>query len=161
MLAALAAACGHPAGPSVALAHVADAPQETTAKALTLTARSVRDVRGVGRWSTRNPRSVGVKEASIHEMWVVPLIDPGAALGTQVYAWVTPSAPIADGATPDAWFAQLASELDDHTLTLKVATRASEARRTDSGWGKALADAETRLGVASHPDAPVLFFPSP
>lgn len=161
LVAALCPACALPSLRPVELARVADAPQATSARAMTLTAQSVREVRGVGQLKTRHPRAVGVKEPIVHEMWVVPLVDPGEPLGPQVAAWVTPLDLRADGESPDAWFARLASELDGKRVTLKVASRAAEARKSESGWGKAITDAEARFGVQSHPEAPVLFFPSP
>lgn len=162
LVAALCPACALPSLRPVELARVADAPQATSARAMTLTAQSVREVRGVGTWVTRAQRSGGgADDVATHEMWVVPLVDPGEALGQQVAAWVTPSEHLAGGASPEAWFARLASELDGQRLTLKVASRAAEARKSESGWGKAITDAEARFGVQSHPDAPVLFFPSP
>lgn len=145
----------------VVLQRVSDAPAHTTAQSFTLTARSVREVRGVGSWTTRHERSVGTGEVGTHEMWVVPLVDPGSPLGGEVFAWVTPSSPIQGGQSPEAWFAQLASELDDHTVTVKVAARAAWAKANNAGWGRAIADAEARYHLTSDPNAPVLFFPPP
>ena len=157
----LLSACSLPSLAPVALDRVADAPLHPQAKSLTLTAQSVREVRGVGQWSIRHSRAVGTNDVNTHEMWVVPLVDPGAEIDGPVAAWVTSPENHPAGASPEDWFARLAAELDGKTVTLKVAVRASEARENGSGWGLALADAESRLGVQSNPSAPVLFFPSP
>lgn len=157
----LLAACGARSMGPTELARVSDAPAATEATALTLTAVSVPELRGVGTFSTRNPRAVGVPDAPANQMWVVPLVDPGESIRGPVAAWVTSPQHASAGDSPDPWLERLKRELDGQRVTLKVATRAREAAERGSGWGAAIADAEARFGVKSATEAPVLFFPSP
>lgn len=161
LAALLAAGCSLPSLAPVPIASVADAPAHPEARSFSLTAQSVPSVRGVGTWSIRHSRSVGTNDLNSFEVWVVPLVDPGAALNGPVTAWVTPPENQPAGTSAEPWLAELAAGLDGKPVTLKVAARAADARKRDASWGKAIADAETRLGVQSHPDAPILFFPSP
>lgn len=144
-----------------ALRTVADAPQATDARAMTLTAESVGDQRGIAEHVSRHPRAVGTPEPQRQEIWVLPLTDPGQPLGAEVSAWVTHPGFKGAGESPEAWRAELAAGLDGRRVTLKVAVRQGDRNFADSGWGRAIADAEAKHGLRSRPRAPVLFFPAP
>ncbi len=140
------------------LATLADASGATSADAMTLTAESVGEKRGIAEHVARHPRGGGPIRS---EIWVLPLTDPGQPLGAEVSAWVTHPGFKDAGESPDAWRAELAAGLDGRRVTLKVAVRQGDRNFADSGWGRAIADAEAKHGLKSRSQAPVLFFPSP
>jgi len=155
----LIGACNRSNRGRVVLQKVDEAVAHPKAKFFTLRGQSIPDRRGIGSWEFRHPRSVGTNDLTGHEMWVVPVVDPGGELGDEVFVWLTPPGHIKAGDSPNAWVERLQKEFDGKELTLKVVARVANA--PNSGWAKAIADVQNRHGLRSNPHAPILLFPSP
>ncbi|NCG19468.1 MAG: hypothetical protein GWP91_10710 [Rhodobacterales bacterium] len=149
-------ACELPPSGTVAIQTVAEGVEHPDTKYLTLTAESKTEFRGISQSIARNPRGF---RGTTHEIWIVPIVDPGAPMGDEVMAWVTLLGSQDEGADPSDWFAILNHEFDGKTHTLKVI--GTPTRSETSGWVKAIHDAEAKHGLRSHPDAPIFFFPIP
>ena len=149
-------ACVLPPSGTVAIQTVAEGVQHPDTKYLTLTAESKTEFRGISQSIGRNPRGYS---GTTFEIWVVPIVDPGAPMGPEVMAWVTLLGSQDEGADPTEWFTLLHQEFDGKTHTLKVIS--TPTRGENSEWIKAIRDAEAKHNLRSHPDAPVFFFPAP
>jgi hypothetical protein len=145
--------------PPVELDSVADAPRHHEAKRLSFQGGPRPDLVGETSWmaQTTNGRSRGPRR----EMWmhVVPVVPSGWNPEHPVPLWVTSSD---NGEQVGDWMKQLA-RLDREKVVGKVVDYAGREPgfRTESGWQRAIQDAESKHGIESDPHAPVVMWPEP
>lgn len=140
--------------PPVVLAQLSDAGQHPQAEALTL--KGVPRIEWVGehKWGYHKPN--GKKREPLFVMWVVPLQEEGQDPSSVVHVWVRNASTNDAGGTSEDWLSSLQEGFGTSAQTLKVISRPDDA---DSGWRKAIQDAEQRHGVRSAPSATVVLWP--
>ena len=138
----------------VVLAQLSDAGQHPQAKRFTLTGVPRTDWSGSHQWGFHKPN--GTKREAQNAMWVVPLQEEGQDESAPIQVWVKNATAMRADASPEAWLRQLESDFGSAPQTLQVVSHSKDA---DSGWRKAIQDAEQRHGIRSAPNAPVVLWP--
>jgi len=134
--------CWGCAASAVPIGTVRSAPDFPAAERFAMTGVSVPSIRGEA-------------EAEGGDVWVIPVVDPDAEVSDPVYLWVAPPFPQPDGVSPEIWLSRISDGFDRRARTLEVVGQAGDS----SPYSRAIADAESRFSVSSHPLAPVLIYP--
>ena len=104
----------------------------------------------------RHPRAVGTPDDGVQRhTWVLPLTDPGAPLGAEVQAWVTPSKWIEKNEVDD-WAHAVEVALTQGPVTWPVRARAGVP--PSSASTRAVEAAERLHGLSSAEGAPIFSF---
>lgn len=143
--------------PPVELSSVADAPKHHEATRLRFRGTARPDLMGEERWVNR-PQGRGASGASTKmAMFVVPVVPEGWTETQPVPLWVSAPSSQTD---PAGWLDSLA-EIERTPIVGKVMDYAGRepGMRTQSGWQRAIEDAEGRYGIRSDPHAPVVLWP--
>ena len=113
------------------------------------------------RHRTIHPKPSATGGPNHRETWVVPLVDPGASIGSDgvVHAWLKHPRTVDRGTSPNRWLQELEERFDGKPQVLKVVLKAGTRESRKDSFLLAITDAEDRHGLTSHPDAPVFIFP--
>lgn len=155
----VAAGCrGAPRSAYTVLGSVREAVEHPDAERIAFTGEVQAALLGRHTWRERGGSTYAPRagEPDPNAMWVVPVADPGQPLGPEVTLWLTPSAHVRGDDDPGPWLERVRAEVDGQAVRTRIRGR---ARDQGAGWASAIADAEARHGLRSHPDAAVAIWP--